>query len=206
MILTEYIGFDNAHLNVVKESKEDGKSDLFMKGIFIQGGVKNHNGRIYPVNEIRRAVDDVNAKIKSGLSVVGEMDHPAELQIHLGNVSHEILDMWMDGSNGLGKLKILPTTSGNVIRALLESGIKLGVSSRGSGEVGYNGEVKDFEMLTVDIVMNPSAPNAYPKTVYESLMNMKRGQQVYDLAECMKHDQVAQKHLKKLLLSMVDEL
>jgi hypothetical protein len=205
MLLTEYINFDTASLQLLNEGI-DGDKSLYMKGIFIQGGIKNHNGRIYPVSEIRNAVDTINNKIRAGFSVPGELDHPQELQIHLNNVSHDIKEMWMDGPNGYGKLKVLPTPSGNIMRTLLESGIKLGVSSRGSGEVGDNGEVSGFEMLTVDCVMNSSAPDAYPKPIYEQLMNKKYGHKIHDLAESVRHDPAAQKHLKKILLNWVDSL
>ena len=86
------------------------------------------------------------------------------------------MKMWTEGPNGFGKLKLLPTPLGQLAGTLLEAGVKLGVSSRGSGNVDeYSGKVSDFEMITVDIVANPSAPNAYPKAVYEGLMNMKGG-------------------------------
>ncbi len=177
-----------------------------MKGIFIQGGIKNHNGRIYPVSEIRKAVDSINEKIKNGFSVPGELDHPTELTIHLNNISHDIKEMWMEGNNGCGKLKVLPTPSGNIMRTLLESGIKLGVSSRGSGTVADDGAVSDFECITIDAVMNSSAPSAYPRPIYEQLMNHKNGNHIYDLAESVRYDAIAQKHLKKILLNWVNDL
>jgi hypothetical protein len=114
--------------------------------------------------------------------------------------------MWMDGANGYGKLQILPTPCGEIVRTLLSSGIKLGVSSRGSGNVDDNGEVSDFDMLTVDIVAKPSAPNAYPVPMYEAIMNRKHGYRANELAEAVRHDGSAQKHLTKILLNWVDEL
>ena len=112
----------------------------------------------------------------------------------------------MDGANGYGKLQILPTPCGNIVKTLIDCGIKLGVSSRGSGNVDDNGRVSDFDMLTVDIVAKPSAPNAYPTPVYEAIMNRKHGWKVHELAECVKHDVTAQKHLKTILLGWVDDL
>ena len=123
---------------MVVESVKEGDSDLktlYMKGIFIQGGVKNANERVYPVSEIETAVDTLNAQIKEGNSVLGEVDHPDDLKINLDRVSHMISNMWMDGPNGYGKLKILPTPMGKLVQTMLESGVKLGVSSRGSGNV-----------------------------------------------------------------------
>jgi hypothetical protein len=176
-----------------------------MQGIFVQGGVRNLNERVYPVMEIRRAVESVTEILGRGESVLGEADHPEELNINLDRVSHMITQMWMDGPNGMGKLKILPTPMGNIVRTLLESGVKLGVSSRGSGNVTDNGEVADFQIVTVDIVARPSAPNAYPKAVYEA-RNGRRGAVIESLAEAMQHDAKAQQHLKKELLDWIKNL
>src|SRR6056300_532893 len=148
--LREHLTFDQAR--IVVENTNDGK-DLYMKGICIQGGVRNANQRVYPVNEIGRAVKTLNDQISGGYSVLGEVDHPEGLNINLDRVSHMITDMWMDGPNGYGKLKILPTPMGQLVQTMLESGVKLGVSSRGSGNVNdLDGRVSDFEIITVDIV------------------------------------------------------
>ena len=206
-LLVEHLDYDNAHAEVITESDgPDSAKKIYMKGIFIQGGIRNHNGRVYPVNEIRKAVENVNEAIKKDSGVLGECDHPQELQIHLDRVSHKITEMWMDGANGYGKLQILPTPCGNIVKTLLECGVKLGVSSRGSGNVDDDGQVSEFEMLTVDIVAKPSAPNAYPVPMYEALMHRRYGNTVYDLSESVKFDPAAQKHLKKILLGWVDEL
>jgi hypothetical protein len=204
-LLQEHLNFDTAHLKLLAEG-EEGAKNMFMEGIFIQGGIKNHNGRVYPVDQIRSAVDLINKAIQQDNGVPGELDHPQELQIHLDRVSHSITKMWMDGPNGMGKLKLLPTPCGQIARTLLESGVKLGVSSRGSGNVNYNGEVSDFDMLTVDIVAKPSAPSAYPIPVYEALAHRRYGNSIIDLAESVRHDDKAQKYLKKTLLRWVDEL
>lgn len=206
MLLTERLSFDQAGLIVEAASEGEGQSKkLFMKGIFIQGGVRNLNERVYPVREIEKAVENVNGIIQKGESVLGECDHPEELTINLDRVSHMITNMWMDGNMGMGKLQILPTPMGNIVRTLIESGVKLGVSSRGSGNVTERGEVSDFEIVTVDIVARPSAPNAYPKPVYEA-RNSKRGNIVEDLARAVSHDPKAQKHLHKELLEWISKL
>lgn len=198
--LKEDLTFDAARM--VCESSGDGK-DLHMKGIFIQGGVKNANQRIYPVNEISRAVSSISEQIKGGYSVLGEVDHPDDLKINLDRVSHMITDMWMDGPNGFGKLKILPTPMGQLVKTMLESGVKLGVSSRGSGNVNEgNGHVSDFEIITVDIVAQPSAPNAYPTAIYESLLNMKHGHKTLEIAQ----DDKAQKYLKEEVIRLIKEM
>ena len=137
---------------------------------------------------------------------MGELDHPEELSINLDRVSHLITEMWMDGADGYGKLKIVPTPMGNIISTLLKSGAKLGVSSRGSGNVGNDGAVSDFEIITVDIVAQPSAPNAFPRTIYESLYNMKGGSRVITTAKEALTEAAAQKQLVKDLQRFIQEL
>lgn len=204
--LLERLSFDEAQIRVESKENADGKKDLFMKGIFVQGGVRNQNQRVYPVDEISRAVDSVNEKLQGGFSVLGEADHPEELTVNLDRVSHMITEMWMDGKNGFGKLKIVPTPMGNIVQTLLESGAKLGVSSRGSGNVTGEGKVSDFEIVTVDIVAQPSAPDAYPQSMYESLMNMRGGMNMHNMARYAHIDKVAQKHLAKDIAKFINEL
>ena len=208
LYLRENLTFDRAGM-VVESIKEEGADfkTLYMKGIFIQGGVKNANERVYPVNEIETAVDTLNKQISEGYSVLGEVDHPDDLKINLDRVSHMITSMWMDGANGFGKLKILPTPMGQLVRTMLESGVKLGVSSRGSGNVNdMDGRVSDFEIITVDIVAQPSAPNAYPKAIYESLMNMKHGHKVLEIAKEVNGDKKVQRFLGEEVKRLINEL
>jgi len=202
--LRENISFSNA--NMVVEGSHDGK-DLYMKGICIQGGVKNANERVYPVNEIENAVKTLNEQVTGGYSVLGEVDHPDDLKINLDRVSHMIENMWMDGPNGCGKLKILPTPMGQLVKTMLESGVKLGVSSRGSGNVNEDsGQVSDFEIITVDIVSQPSAPNAYPTAIYEGLMNMRHGHNVLEMAREASGDAKVQRYLKSEVLRLIKDL
>jgi hypothetical protein len=203
-VLRENLSFQQANLVVESTDDTTGKS-MFMHGIFVQGGVKNLNDRVYPVTEIRSAVDSINSQIKEGYSICGEADHPEELNINLDRVSHIITQMWMDGPNGMGKLKILPTPMGNIVRTLLDSGVKLGVSSRGSGNVTNNGEVSDFQIVTVDIVMRPSAPAAYPEYVYEA-RNSRRGTVIDNLSKEMMNDDRAKHFLKAELMSWISNL
>ncbi len=203
-LLIENLSYDQAKM--VTESSEDGKN-LYMKGIFIEGGLKNQNQRTYPVNEISRAVNTIKEQLKTGYSVLGEVDHPTNLRINLDRVSHMIEDMWMDGSKGCGKLKILPTPMGNLVAAMLQAGVKLGVSSRGSGNVNESsGTVSDFEIVTVDIVAQPSAPNAYPTAVYESLMNMYGGHRILQMAGEMETDPKVRKHVTEAVKRLINEL
>lgn len=203
--LREHLTFDQAKM--VVENANEGK-DLYMKGICIQGGVRNANQRVYPVNEIGRAVKTLNDQISGGYSVLGEVDHPEGLNINLDRVSHMITEMWMDGPNGYGKMKILPTPMGQLVRTMLEAGVKLGVSSRGSGNVKEDGsgEVSDFEIITVDAVAQPSAPGAYPTPIYEHLMDVRGGYKAYELAQATKHDDKAQKYLKESLINIINKL
>jgi hypothetical protein len=206
--LREHLTFDQANIQLESAENKNGGKDLYMKGVCIQGDVRNANQRVYPVNEIGRAVKTLNDQISGGYSVLGEVDHPDGLNINLDRVSHMITEMWMDGPNGYGKLKILPTPMGNLVRTMLENGVKLGVSSRGSGNVSEDGRniVSDFEIITVDAVAQPSAPGAYPTPIYEHLMNTRGGYQAYQLAEATKHDDKAQKYLKNQLINIINGL
>ena len=203
LYLKENLTFDTARI-VLKEDA-DGKN-LFMEGICIQGGVKNANERIYPVNEIAKAVETLNEQIKEG-SVLGEVDHPDDLKINLDRVCHMIDKMWMDGPNGYGKLKILPTPMGELVKTMLQSGVKLGVSSRGSGNVDpASGHVSDFEIVTVDVVAQPSAPNAYPKAIYEGLLNMNHGHKVLEMAKEAGEDNKVQRYLRSEVSRLIKDL
>lgn len=201
--LFEYFTPDRAQ--VLLEKSQDGR-DLYMSGIFVQADVRNQNQRVYPLQEITKAVNTVRERVKSGQSVLGELDHPEELSINLDRVSHVITDMWMDGHDGHGRLKILPTPCGNIARSLLDAGVRLGVSSRGSGNVGHDGGVSDFDIVTVDLVAQPSAPRAYPTTIYESLYNMRGGTQIIETARAAHVDPSAKRHLEKEVVKFIKEL
>jgi len=113
----------------------------------------------------------------------------------------------MDGANGFGKLKILPTPMGELVKTMLESGVKLGVSSRGSGNVNdLDGKVSDFEIVTVDIVAQPSAPNAYPKAIYEGMMNLRHGHRMLDIAKDAQSDRKVQRYLKDEVVRLIKDL
>ena len=204
--LREHLSFDQARCVVESAEGQDGKN-LYLKGIAIQGGIRNANQRVYPVGEITNAVKTLNDQIQNGYSVLGEVDHPEDLKVNLDRVSHMITDMWMDGPNGYGKMKILPTPMGNLVKTMLESGVKLGVSSRGSGNVNESdGQVSDFEIITVDIVAQPSAPGAYPTPIYEHLMNSRGGYQAWRTATEARQDPKAQKYIREAMLNIINGL
>ena len=200
--------FDQDKLVLETTENDKGGKDLYMKGICIQGGVKNANQRAYPVTEIGRAVKTLNDQITGGYSVLGEVDHPEGLNINLDRVSHMITEMWMDGPNGYGKLKVLPTPMGQLVKTMLESGVKLGVSSRGSGNVmeDGSGQVSDYEIITVDVVAQPSAPGAYPTPIYEHLLNARGGYKAMEIARELQGDTKAQKYLKESLMNIIKGL
>ena len=206
--LKEHLSFTQARVVLESEEAADGSGKtLYMKGICIEGGVRNANERVYPVHEITKAVETINEQIKTGHSVLGEVDHPDDLKINLDRVSHMIENMWMDGPCGYGKLKILPTPMGGLVKTMLDSGVKLGVSSRGSGNVNdANGHVSDFEIVTVDVVAQPSAPNAYPTAIYEGLLNYRGGQKLLDMYKDPAKSNKAQRYVTNEVLRLIRDL
>ena len=200
-LLSEHLSFDQAR--IVLETDESNGKTLHLTGICIQGDIRNANQRVYSSYEISKAVTTLNEQISGGYSVLGEVDHPSDLKINLDRVSHMIVKMWMDGPNGYGKLKIIPTPMGQLIKTMLESGVKLGVSSRGSGEVDNSGNVRGFEIITVDIVAQPSAPGAYPTPVYEHLMNTTGGYRALLRAKEVGNDPTAQKYIAEGLKRVI---
>ena len=196
---------ESNYKNLIAEAAEDGKK-LYLSGVFLQGEVKNRNRRIYPRNIISNAVEKLNESIKNGEDVLGELDHPKDLEISLKNVSHKIESIYMEGNDAIGKALILNTPVGNIARSLIEDGVKIGVSSRGAGDVNYENVVESFDILTVDIVGVPSAQKAYPKGIYEALENYKRYGVVTDLAEAVNSDIKAQKYFKDEILKFIEEL
>lgn len=182
--------------NLITESSDSGK-DMWLSGIFMQADIKNRNGRLYPITEISAALKGAEQRIREQKGLLGELDHPQTLTINLDRVSHVITEMKLQGSNAMGKAKLINTPMGNIAKELVRSGVALGVSSRGAGSVSESGGVSGFQFVTVDIVAQPSAPNAYPNAVYESLMMAKNGNKIFAFAEAVKHDIKAQKYLKE---------
>lgn len=182
--------------NLIQESSQDGKS-LWLSGIFMQADLKNRNGRNYPLSEIAAAINGSKTRLTEQNGILGELDHPSSLQINLDRVSHIITEMWMQGNNAFGKAKLLNTPMGCIAQEIIKGGAKVGVSSRGAGNVNESGAVSGFQFITVDIVAQPSAPEAYPGSIYESLQQAKNGSQIITLAEQVRNDDAAQKYLKK---------
>jgi len=207
--LKEHLSFNQANIELLTEEAADGSGGktLKLKGICIEGGVRNANERVYPVSEIANAVDTINEQIKTGHSVLGEVDHPDDLKINLDRVSHMIERMWMEGPCGYGTLKVLPTPMGELVKTMLTNGVKLGVSSRGSGNVNdSNGHVSDFEIVTVDVVAQPSAPNAYPTAIYEGLLNHRGGQRLLDMFKDPANSNKAKRYVKDEVIRLIQGL
>jgi hypothetical protein len=163
---------------LVEEVKDDqGKvisKHLYIQGPFLQGDVQNRNGRIYPVPMLDKAINIFKKEKMRGVGVPGELNHPpSSIQIDLDRVSHYITSLDMVGKDGVGKAKIATTPKGQIAAALIDDGMILGVSTRGVGRLGEekNGAkvVSDFELVTIDIVSDPSAPNAFVEAVMEGL-------------------------------------
>lgn len=184
--------------------QEDAASkNTYLQGIFMQSEIENGNKRIYPLDEVGGAVKNVMERIGQGYTIYGELNHPDNLQIDLNNVSHIITDMRMDGNNAVGKAKIVRDhPKGQIVEALLKAGGRLGVSSRGTGNVN-EGRVSQFNFVTCDIVANPSAPAAYPGAVTEAILESKK---VMTLAEAVIHDPSAQKFFLKELVAAFEKL
>ncbi len=180
----------------------DAQKNLYLAGRMMAGEQENLNKRKYPVTEIAKAVALINARIKEGAFIAGELNHPDNLSIDLKNVSHIITEAWMDGNNAVGKCRILNTPSGQIVQSLTEGGMKLGVSSRGTGNVNHDGIVEDFSFVTLDIVAQPSGPGCYPNAVREATENKK----IMTLAEMAVNDPKAQKYLTRDVLKFIASL
>ena len=158
---------------VLTEANEDGKKNYFIEGIFMQGDIKNRNGRIYPSAVLEKEMkryDDQFIKTKRAL---GELGHPDGPSINGDRVSHLITEMKKDGSNFVGKAKILSTPMGQIVKTFMDEGVKIGVSTRGLGSVKATKEgimevQDDFYLSTVDIVTDPSGPNCFVNGIMEN--------------------------------------
>jgi len=188
---------------LITESSTDGLN-TWLSGIFMQADIKNRNGRVYPITEISAAVKSAQQRIAESNGIFGELDHPQTLSINLDRISHVITELRVEGSNAIGKAKLLETPMGKIAKELAKSGVALGVSSRGAGAVNESGGVTGFQFVTVDIVAQPSAPNAYPQTISESLEMAKNGHNIMKLAESVRHDPSAQVYFKNEIMKWLN--
>ncbi len=202
ILLIEELKPSEADVIVEQDAKAD--KSVYLSGILMQSGIKNRNGRNYPLDEISREVESANTRIQELNGIFGELDHPQTLTVNLDRISHVITEIKMDGENAIGRMRLLNTPMGQIGQTLVESGVRMGVSSRGAGTVGDDGIVSGFNFVTMDIVATPSAPGAMPESVYESLMEAKNGSQIVSLAESLVQDPKAQQYLKKEILKFLD--
>lgn len=177
MVGTEQLLIETQSFNTSKVSLTEGKvserGNPIVEGILATAEVTNGNGRYYPEQIWRREIDKYMESVKENRAL-GELDHPESSIINLKNVSHNITDIWWDGKKIMGKIEILPTPSGNILKALLDSGIKVGVSSRGMGSLQENNEgmlevQPDYDLLCWDFVSTPSNPGSWMAPLKEGI-------------------------------------
>ena len=160
---------------VLVEKTEDGKKSMYIEGTFLQGNLKNRNGRFYPTEVLAKEVDRYNENFVSKGRALGELGHPEGPTVNLDRVSHKITDLHAEGNNFIGKAKLLDTPMGVIAKSLLDEGVQLGVSSRGMGSLrdtneGYKVVGEDFMLATAaDIVADPSAPDAFVNGIMEGV-------------------------------------
>jgi hypothetical protein len=169
-LISEY---HDSNLQVITEAKKDGKKEYVIEGVFMQADKQNRNGRVYEKSILEAAVNKyVKEQVNTGRAV-GELNHPDGPGINLDKVSHKITELRFEGSDVIGKASILQTPMGKIVEGLLEGGVKLGVSSRGMGTLEKKNGVmsvgKDFMLATVDIVQDPSAPEAFVNGIMEGV-------------------------------------
>ena len=153
--------------------QKNGKKSMYIEGVFLQGNIKNRNGRMYPMETLRKEVCRYNENHVAAGRALGELGHPDGPTVNLDRVSHKIVSLRESGSNFIGKAKLLSTPMGKIASSLVEEGVKLGVSSRGIGSLkmtreGINVVGDDFMLATAaDIVADPSAPDAFVEGIME---------------------------------------
>ena len=180
------------HTNEVEYIVEGKEKQQYIKGIFMQSDIKNQNGRVYPFSVLKKEVRNFNEKYVKQDRALGELGHPMGPTVNLDRVSHVITELFEDGKNFVGKAKIIDTPNGKIVKNLLESGVRLGVSSRGLGSVktnknGVNEVQDDFVLSTVDIVSDPSAPDAFVNGIMEGKEFSLTGEVEYDIQQEIKN-------------------
>jgi hypothetical protein len=168
LLITETID----EIRVLTETSEHEPKNYFIEGIFMQGDVKNRNGRIYPSQILENEMKRYNEQFIKTKRALGELGHPDGPQINGDRVSHLITEMKRDGSNFIGKAKILSTPMGQIVKTFIDEGVKVGVSTRGLGSVKQKNGImevqNDFHLATVDIVTDPSGPNCFVNGIMEN--------------------------------------
>ena len=165
--------FNESNIECIVEKNEKGEKSFKIEGVFAQTEQKNRNGRIYSKKIMKSAVDKYVAEQVSKNRAVGELNHPEGPTVNLDKVSHLITDLHFEGNDVIGKASILDTPMGRIVKGLLEGGVNLGVSTRGMGSLEQRGGAsyvgEDFALSTIDIVQDPSAPNAFVNGIMEGV-------------------------------------
>jgi hypothetical protein len=193
------------HTNEVEYIVEGKNKQQYIKGIFMQSDIQNQNGRVYPFSVLKKQVKEFNEKFVKQDRALGELGHPSGPSVNLDRVSHIITELQEDGKNFIGKAKIIDTPNGKIVKNLLESGVRLGVSSRGLGSVktnksGVNEVQDDFVLSTVDIVSDPSAPDAFVNGIMEGKEFSLTGELEYHIQREIKNTVKARLEQKKVEL------
>lgn len=188
----------NDNLEVITEAKEDGTKSHFIEGIFMQGDLKNRNGRTYPSETLEKEMARYDKEFIQPKRALGELGHPDGPTINGDRVSHLITSMRREGNDFYGKAKILSTPMGEIVKSLLDEGVKIGVSTRGLGSVkqladGVMEVQSDFHLATVDIVTDPSAPNAFVNGI------MENREYYYDIASSSWRPQAVAKAIEEIV-------
>lgn len=173
-LLVDYIPFHVAKLSLIESKENPSDKRMRVKGKLQEADVKNGNGRVYPLEILKKQVDEYIKGPVASKTATGELDHPESSVINLNNVSHLITKVWWEGNDVMGELILLNTPSGKIAQEIISAGIPLGISSRGMGSVKQLGETvevqDDFELLCWDLVSVPSTPNAYMQPVNKLAM------------------------------------
>ena len=197
------------HMQDLEYIVEGKGKDQYIRGVFMQSDVKNQNGRVYPYSVLKKEVKRYTNKFVNEGRALGELGHPMGPTINLDRVSHLITELVEDGKNFVGKAKIMDTPNGKIVKNLLSSGVKLGVSSRGLGSIktnkktGINEVQKDFVLSTVDIVADPSAPSAFVDGIMEGREFSTTGELEYAIKNEIKN--TVSKELDKKKIEKFEE-
>ncbi len=169
LLITEVF---NEDCEILVETNENGSKSHYIEGIFMQGVIKNRNGRVYPSAVLEKEMKRYNEQFVKTKRALGELGHPDGPQINGDRVSHLITEMKRDGNNFVGKAKILGTPMGNIVKTFIDEGVKIGVSTRGLGSVKQRDGImevqNDFHLATVDVVTDPSGPDCFVEGIMEN--------------------------------------
>jgi len=197
---------DLGAIDILAELNEETKAKTYrIKGPFLQAETKNKNGRVYSLPILEREVKQFTKEKINAKRALGELDHPPTPTVNLQNVSHMIESLTMEGNDGIGTAKVLDTPKGKIAQCLLDQGVKLGVSTRGVGSLDGSKVNEDYKLITVDLVCDPSAPNAFVEGVLENKEWMIDGNAIVEVAVEKLQAEADRKFKKDNMYSAVSE-